>query len=393
MNNINLLSPKIGFPIVYLAINLIALESISNRVFIVLLLFYSFYFMGIFSCQNIYKIKYSNRLNLDSVIFSSRNYVSSTLFKYCAIFYCLLVVVQFFRIGINHMDTFRSIWLRDIPWGTYVVVPVSLGTQVFIYLLTIRYLRKKISLIHFLLVSAVLYGSVFLLGSRSAVSIFLFIQLSLFYLAKRVTTNQMLILVLASVFSMMIVRIFSFIYGDENNLKYFVDTGLINLDSSWESIINTLIHTFSDIAFRTQTIIDNVPEIFDHTYGKSLFFSYCSILPGEQTNVTVLLNHYLFFGSTADVGYPPTIMAQIYLDFGYIGLMVFPFIIGYLYMYVFNKMRKTGRFVYIFLYLLLTYQLLLSCYGEFLTFSIFLFVLIYIFIASFRSILNFNKYK
>lgn len=378
MNNINILSPKIIFPIVYLLLNLIAIDTMSVKVFAALLVFFVSYFIGVLICSNLFKIQNFNRLSFSYIFDSNRSLISGKFTKWCAIIYCSTIIIQFFRVGIGNTDIFRSIWLDDIPMGQYIMVFFSIGTQVFIYLITLRYIQRYINVISFLIISLVVCVSISLLGSRTAISIILFIQLSLLYLSKKITTNRMILLSIIMIFLMVIIRVVTILYGNDSVLNYYLDSGLIGFYSPWETLMLFVRRTLVDMAIRTQMVIDNIPSIIDYTYGKSLFFSYYSILPGEQVNPTILLNHHLFLGSTDDVGYPPTIAAQIYLDFGFAGLMIIPMLIGYIYTYVFYKARMSGHFFYIYLYIAITYSLLLSCYGEFLTFSIILFMLFYL---------------
>ena len=377
INAINLFSPKIGFPFLYILINMLGFYKFSFRLFLCLVIFYLTYYLGIIVCQFQYRDYGINRLNFQNC-FRAGNVIQSKalyfLSKCMTVIYLFLIVFQYLRIGINNADTFRLNWLHGIPMGTFWSLLLSLGLIYFVYVLTKKYIIKQVSCISYIFWSICIIGIVSLLGSRSVLSIVFFSSFFVFYCSEKVSSKKTLYITFIVLVLFILLRIVSILYGSDERLIYYLESGKIDYSNPITTLWNFIVLTVEDIGYRTQKIIDSVPEIIGYTKGESLFFSFYSMLPGEQINPAIKLNHELFFGSSEDGGYPPTIVAQIYLDFGYIGLFIVPLIIGYWYEYFYMKARKYCSQNGFLFYMIFTYCLLLSCYGEFLIFNLLRFI-------------------
>ena len=349
----------------------------SYRLFLCLIIFYLTYYLGIVICQLKYRDYGINRLNFQSC-FSSGNITQSKslyFFSKCmTVIYLFLIVFQFLRIGINNTDTLRLNWLQGIPMGNLWSSLLSLGLIYFVYSLTKRCVFQQVSYITYIFWSICIIGIISLLGSRSILSVVFFSSFLVFYCSKKISSKKTLCITFIVLVLFILLRIASILYGSDERLMYYLNSGMIDYSNPITTLWNFIMLAVEDIGYRTQKIIDSVPEIIGYTKGESLFFSFYSMLPGEQSNPAIKLNHELFFGSSEEVGYPPTIVAQIYLDFGYIGLFIVPLIIGYWYEYFYMKARKEYFQNNFLFYTIFTYCLLLSCYGEFLIFNLLRFI-------------------
>ncbi|WP_188434365.1 O-antigen polysaccharide polymerase Wzy [Halopseudomonas salina] len=90
---------------------------------------------------------------------------------------------------------------------------------------------------------------------------------------------------------------------------------------------------FVDLA-RTSIIIANVPEKMDYLYGTSLISWITAPIPRviwpEKPNVSLgpSVRSEIYGLPTLNNGFPPGIVAEGYMNFGYIGLIILPFLFG-----------------------------------------------------------------
>lgn len=160
--------------------------------------------------------------------------------------------------------------------------------------------------------------------------------------------------------------------------NWYAEREILIEDALFESAYNIVAFQILDMVRRTHRIIDGVPARLDHQSGKSIFFGFYSLLPGKQINPAVKIHHDLFETSPdMDTPFPPTTVAQLWLDFGLAGVVIGGAFFGALGQYLFVRARRSGDPADVSILISYLYCFLLSLYGDFEAFRFFvLFVLI-----------------
>lgn len=280
----------------------------------------------------------------------------------------LIIFGMLFSVGFDNIEDFRFM-LGEFPGGAYIFLPLQIFSITFSLLVCVKYLNNNANVYHIMLL-IMLFASMILTGSRSKV--FLLGSAIIMYLYyARVLENAFLILSGAIAAILLTgMRAATIFFGDPGYLKWYVENDVFDPDSFTVTVVNFFHLTVYDIGFRASQIIEKVPETFQFTWGQSLFFEFYSLLPGKQENPAISLNHILFGGSDRDVGYPPTLAAQMYLDFGLGGVLLMSIVFYLVFFILYNNLRTKGGMRNFFIYSVYYTTALLSIYGEFKPFIV-----------------------
>ena len=293
------------------------------------------------------------------------------LFVLSQIFYGQYIYLFFFN-KLTGFESFRfSIEDQvNMYFGQFAFVFLLLGLSYVIYDFVYSwkesrsdsFIGKSIIAISFFLITL---GELIIGGSRSVVLLLLLV-VGMLLVKFNVMTKR--ILFICGIISIFFIGWAAYlrISSDPSTLQWWITQNIIDPDANPLLISFKMIwHTFSGIGERTVMLINCLANgEISHQFGYDTFFYFVSILPGKQINPSVWLNHYVYYGSDNEVGYPPTIIAQMYWDFGMLGVPVMGFLIGMLGSWLFKK-AHSPHIVWSILYALFLGQCLLSIYGEF----------------------------
>lgn len=203
-------------------------------------------------------------------------------------------------------------------------------------------------------------------GSRSSVLLFLWVLIMFLYKYRIVGVKMIM---LFAITMLPVLGFFGYlrVATSPNRLAWYITNRIIReQDSPLMIALAMVAQTFKGIGERTVMIINGIMDgTIPHQYGYDSFFYLFSILPGEQVKPTVWLNHYLFFGSNSNFGYPPTVIAQFLWDFGIIGVPIIGLVLGGIGGILYNNYKNNTSPVWIVAYALFLGQCFFSLYGEF----------------------------
>jgi len=201
--------------------------------------------------------------------------------------------------------------------------------------------------------------------------VFLFI-FSLFS-ARKIIFSAVLALV-----SMASVKLFRLIYSDsQGKLDYYIENGVYQQDNILLSIWNILRIHLEDNAWRAYMVFQHVPERMNWQFGKSTFFDFYSLLPGEQISPHVYLSWNVMYGAQEARGYPPTLLAQGWLDYGFLGSLIYAFAYPLIILFFFRNMVIRRSQTSIVFYYFILFNIVLAWYGAINWVFVLLFCLIY----------------
>jgi len=168
--------------------------------------------------------------------------------------------------------------------------------------------------------------------------------------------------------------------GAEGKIDYYINEGVYDSNNLFISIINILKIHLQDNAWRAHMVFEYIPERMDFQYGKSMFFDFYSILPGEQVNPHVFLSWNVMYGAAEARGYPPTLLGQGWLDFGYFGVFLYSIFYILTSCYLYKRSVRSGKIDRMMLYFMFIFCMVLALYGavSWLAYLLF-FVCIYFF--------------
>lgn len=273
----------------------------------------------------------------------------------------------------------------DLYIPMFISYPLDIFISTFYPLIIVRLIVKNASW-GLLVCTTGLFFIVFSLsGSRSFSLYVIFCTVFLLYMFRKVSKG---LLLLSGVVSCLLVGVISYIRlslsMNDYTLIWYKTHGIILENSMLLSVYNLVLFQIRDIGVRTSEIFSFVPAFLPYQYGKSLFFGFYSMLPGKQINPAVAIHHMMVpFSSSSSTPYPPTTIAQFYLDFGLLGVVLGACVISYISFKLTVNIKKYPTPINIAIYLQLIYFLLLSLYGDFESYrfvvgSIFLAVLFFI---------------
>lgn len=153
---------------------------------------------------------------------------------------------------------------------------------------------------------------------------------------------------------------------DPYELAWYIENDVIVPGAYVESSYNLIVFQIQDMVIRTKAVFENVPELLGYQYGRSFFFGFYSMLPGVQINPAVQVHHVIFgMIGKENTPYPPTTFAQLYLDFGYIGVVLGAMIYSVISVVLSVRLMRTPSFFNVTLFLSFCYFFVLSLYGDF----------------------------
>jgi oligosaccharide repeat unit polymerase len=253
-----------------------------------------------------------------------------------------------------------------------VKVVVILTTLVYIYVvrLYLRFLsERRWTSFAAVMVILVLMS---LMGSRTYPFIIIIMGVVLFNIVGVLSNKKIFILGAIAVFFLIGLRYRTIQKLPPETYKWYVENQIIIPGSQVKSVYNLTTRTFRNIYKRNHEIFNGVPASFPFLHGESLFFQFYALaLPGKQQNPHIRLNHELFKGSDTEGAYPPTILSQFYLDFGWFGQILGPFLLGFIFQLMYYKLMVQRNFYYLFLFLFTNYAMYISLYGAFPLFNVF----------------------
>lgn len=248
--------------------------------------------------------------------------------------------------------------------GGTTVLAMNIFSLIAVMVSISDFLQKRTPLpVFFCILGSMIISS--LTGSRFQMLVYLFPLMGIWYIHHKFNNIKLILSLAVIAIAAIAMRVYTMLQ-DAAAFKWAIESGVFDGDSILNTISIGAQHTIQDISYRTDMIISSVPRLFPHTQGESLFFHFLTVLPGEQQSPSIKLNHLLFGGSDTDVGYPPTLVAQLYLDFGLIGTILGGCFLGAFGSYLSVAKNKSGLISNI--YILYIFFLLVSCYGEFLLF-------------------------
>jgi len=246
------------------------------------------------------------------------------------------------------------------------------------------YIHKKVNKFTFYINMLIFFVIVLSLGRVTgfAMTMMLFYLISLYskqiiYLNKKKIFGLMLSVVI--VFSLFFIRM----YSDFNRVY----------DVSVDEFMTDLMPNIGYILLGegnlpnvgiVMKIIDSWANDIGYLYGGSIFLGLLVFTPSFiskgiiETNTVSWLGKHQWYDHIHGGSLPPTIIGDLYSNFGFLGVLIGMFILGLLFAKVYNFIqKKKGFFIYVFyLYFLLFFVFILPK-GEFSRFS---FILIPIFI-------------
>jgi len=213
--------------------------------------------------------------------------------------------------------------------------------------------RKKLLSVYIWFLTALL-----ILATLARSELFLYLAVSGFIYAQKRRVRLYKICISVLFILGLFVGIQAFREGDFSSYDK-IDRGIyaMDWDVAWiEPLIRYTVPNIRNI----QIAMDNCSE---HTFGAHTFYPIFSF-----TRTTDLLPFKKARGKLETarrrkeygIGIFIPYLAEIYWDFGWIGVICFPFFIGYLSSGIFYKAKKTGGAKYIFLYAIMAYALMFS---------------------------------
>jgi len=127
-------------------------------------------------------------------------------------------------------------------------------------------------------------------------------------------------------------------------LRSIAHTG--NIDTMIESPLETVLGSGNSIDMsRTAYIMDSVPERLNYYYGETYLYFLTGFIPRviwpEKPNVSLgpTIKREIYGLPTRNNGYPPGMIAEAYMNFGYAGIPFIMFIFGFLLRLFYNSFR------------------------------------------------------
>ena len=328
------------------------------------------YFLGVLTFRTIQtkkgleKIVDPEMLIKKILIFKSRFWI----IRWFVYSYLILVVILFLRYGIKDIQYFRF-YFTSFFGGVKLVVILTSLVYVYTAYLMVTFFKNKSRLVILELILIIIIVS--LLGSRTYPFIILIMGVVLANITGAFSNKAIFISGLIAVFFLISIRFITIQKLPPKTYKWYVENGIVNPNSKFESVLNLTTLTFRNIMKRNDMIFLGVPENFPFLKGKSFFFQFYALLkPGKQVNPHIALNHDLFKGSDTDVAYPPTILSQFYLDFGWIGHVIGGFCLGFAFQWLYYRFLFKLDFGSLLSYLFFNYAAFISLYGAFPLFNV-----------------------
>lgn len=212
-------------------------------------------------------------------------------------------------------------------------------------------------------------GVYLLSGSRSFALFFPFSAALLLGQSGLISFRRLLFLVVLAPLLIGGISLFRILLGDNQfQLEWYLSAGIIDGSSPIVSAMRLAVFQIQEMVQRSALIVDGIPSVVPFQNGKSVFFGFTSMLPGRQINPAVLIHHQLFAeGVNPDAPFPPTMVPQLYLDFGSFGPIVGGIVLGVISNIAYQYTRATKKTANVALLITLTYFMALSLYGDFET--------------------------
>lgn len=118
------------------------------------------------------------------------------------------------------------------------------------------------------------------------------------------------------------------------------------------------------------TVYKNVPENFDYRYGATYLYPLETILPGKQYTLDMKLKDAFNMGFSGG-GFVPSMLGEAYVNFGKAGIVIVPFLIGFLLSSLYVKFKNSKISAQGLLYLFLLYYLSVHMVSGILASSVF----------------------
>jgi oligosaccharide repeat unit polymerase len=369
---IDIFSPFIFFPFIYVSVNLfLSRETSLFTFFCVFTFFFTYYASVLFF--------YINKKNKTNLLFYVKNELhvkyQFSKFKSAAIVIVSIVftstLIYIYQL-IPNKEEFRQTYSNYLLGGSKVTPIYNYFLMTFYCYLSLIFNKNKINKYLFFFSTLIIFTIVFLTGSRSSMALFALIPIFISYYNRTISNKSIIILVMIGLVVFISIRIYTIF--NSPLLTYYVTNDIIVSNDPIQTVLNFIFSQFQDIGFRTNTIIMGIPNNYPRLYGKSLFFEFYSLLPGEQLNPAIDLNHKLFHSSEGEVQIPPTLIAELFLDFGYIGVLVGGGLVGYFYALFHFNFKIKPSFINYYSYLITSYFIYLSIYGRIQVFYIIFFL-------------------
>jgi len=359
----------IAYPVLWIALTLVSSYKLSDITFDTICLFWFFFivttatfyaFSGVKLRSTFFIEKNAIQIPPSATIKHRRRLFEGIILAYLAL---LLVLLQAFK-DIN--PEFLRFRLGQAI-GASVQVPLLVIALMYFYQLSLEFMITKKFWPRFVIIikMLIILFPFTIIGSRALLGIYLFTFIMVWYFIGNMKNWIMALFAVIGALGAAALRVRAiFMSTDAGRLNYSIANGVISSKGNWlDSVFSLFGYTVSDILYRTDMIIKYVPQKFDFLNGEGLFYGFITLLPGKTPSPYIALNHILFKGSNEDIEYPPTLVAQFYLDFGLPGVIAGAICMAIFYNYIFLKFYRKPLFHNFFTYIVFSFYFLLSVYG------------------------------
>lgn len=108
--------------------------------------------------------------------------------------------------------------------------------------------------------------------------------------------------------------------------------------------------------------VEIVPDVIPFQLGSFVGRSLAVVLPGKQDNAPLFVTEYIL-GLGRYTEYPPTILGGLWIDFGWIGVIVGMMLVGVLLTKVYSQLHRRQSLLWLLIYATLYVQALTSLYS------------------------------
>lgn len=310
---------------------------------------------------------------------------SRTLFVLMQLYYAYIlykIVLIFLVTGFSAFETLRTDIKESI--SSYIYIPAQFVT-IFCICQEIFYRNQRKFMArnnntdlgvlkgkdYAIFMVLIYFAESIALGSRSV----LFVAATTFSICWLRGTGKRVPIGRLAVSAFILMCLFGFIaffrlFSNPETFNWWVEQGYFDsFDLNDIGIANAALtmlgFTIGDMVYRPVIVVQHIMKYgLDHMYGGVSFFFLYSILPGQQVDPGILLNHTVFHGGT-DAAIPATIVSQLFWDFGWPGVMCGGLIIGLIGRGLIKMSLTNLSTFFTVLYAMFLVQLILGIYGTF----------------------------
>lgn len=206
--------------------------------------------------------------------------------------------------------------------------------------------------------------AVFASWTRALLAQYVWILVMVNYVFGRISLQRLAILGLAILVAMASIKLARYVLAnDALTLEYYRGLGAFDAGHPWRSVGSFLLIHLNDNPWRAFMTFEYVPDRYQFQYGRSTFFDFVTILPGQQFNPNVGLSWYVMNGPLVEREFPPTLLAQGWFDFGFPGAIIYAMLYPLLTFFLWLRCHRRPDLLRVVVLAFFLFNLVIGFYG------------------------------